>query len=161
MRGAARVGAALLFVLKAGLIAGLIASTTSASAKSAREVSYGYDQVWPALVRFLRVDENLKLTEKDPAAGYILFELADGKRTFAGAAELARTSDATGRAATRIVVRIADRPAYMESGILDRFADKLREELGAPPPAPPASQPAPPSQPGPPPEAPPQGDEKK
>jgi hypothetical protein len=116
---------------------------TPAVAKSARELGYGYDQVWPALVRFLRVDEKLKLTEKDEGSGYILFELADGKKTFAGAAELTRITDGSGRAATRVAVRIEDRPSYMEAGILDRFADKLREELGAPPPPPPASQPAP------------------
>jgi len=122
----------------------LLVSATPALAKTAREVSYRYDQVFPALVRFLRVDEKLKLTEKDDASGYVLFEMSDGKKVFAGAAELSRTTDSAGRAATRVTVRITDRPAYMELGILDRFADKLHEELGEPAPASqPASQPAP------------------
>jgi hypothetical protein len=110
-----------------------------AFAKTSRELGYRFEQVFPALVRFLRVDEKLKLTEKDESAGYILFELSDGKKTFAGAAEVAKLEGGS-----RVTVRIGDRPAYMELGILDRFADKLHEELGEPPPASqPASQPAP------------------
>jgi hypothetical protein len=115
----------------------------TAAAKTTRQVPYPYDPVWSALVRFLRVDEKLKLVEGDAETGYVIFELSEGKRTFGGAAELSRTQDATGRAATRVTVRIADRPAYMELGLLDRFELKLREELGEPPPPPPP--PAPPA----------------
>jgi hypothetical protein len=93
-------------------------------------------------VRFLRVDEKLKVTEKDDGAGYVLFELVEGKRTFPGAAELTRVTDSAGRAAIRATVRLEDRPSYMELGILERFAQKLREELGEPPPPPPPAAPA-------------------
>ena len=108
-----------------------------ASAKTARDLPYSYERVWPALLRFLRVDEKLKVTEKSEEAGYVLFELTDGKRTFPGAAELSRTSDASGRAAVRVTVKLEDRPSYMEMGVLDRLADKLHDEMGDPPPAPP------------------------
>lgn len=129
---------------------------STAAARSSREVSYEYDRVWPALVRFLRVDERLKITEKDAAAGYVLFDFSDGKgekdgkdgkdgkegkRSFPGAAELSRTLDATGRSATRVVIRIADRPDYIESALLERFTLKLREELGEPSPPPPSPPP--------------------
>jgi hypothetical protein len=94
--------------------------------------------VWSALVRFLRVDEGLKVVEKDSETGYILFELTEGKRAFRGAAEVMRAEAGS----TRVVVRISDRPAYMELGILERFGDKLREELGEPlPPSPPPPPP--------------------
>ncbi len=129
--------------MRALLAAALLLAAVPALAKTSRNVGYRYDQVFPALVRFLRVDEKLKLTEKDEASGYVLFELVDGKRSFSGAAEVAKL-DGGG---ARVTVRISDRPAYMELGILDRFADRLREELGEPPPPPPASQPA--SQPAP------------
>jgi hypothetical protein len=128
-------------VIRSLLVAALLLAATPAAAKTAREFPYGYDPVWAALVRFLRVDEGLKLVEKDEGSGYILFELSEGKRTFSGAAELLRLE--TG---TRVVVRIGDRPAYMELGLLERLSDKLREELGdapPPPPAPPAPPPAP------------------
>ena len=110
-----------------------------AYAKTTRDLSYAYDRVWPALVRFLRVDEKLKVTEKDADAGYVLFELADGKKTFPGAAELSKTTDELGRAAVHLTIKISDRPAYMEAGIADRFAEKIHEELGEPAPPPPAA----------------------
>jgi hypothetical protein len=116
----------LIRALAAALV---LAVALPAAARSAREYPYPYDPVWAALVRFLRVDEGLKLVEKDPANGYVLFELTEAKRTFSGAAELVRLE-----AGTRVVVRIADRPSYMEQGLLDRLGDKLREELGEPPP---------------------------
>jgi hypothetical protein len=120
----------------------LLAIAAPAAAKSSRELPYPYDPVFSALVRFLRVDERLKVTERDPGAGYVLFELTEGKRTFEGAAEVIKAEDGTGRPVTRIHIRIADRPSYMEIGMLDRLELKLREELGAPA-APPAPAPAP------------------
>jgi hypothetical protein len=120
----------------------LLLASAPAAAKTAREFPYAYEPVWTALVRFLRVDEKLKLLEKDSDTGYVLFELTEGKRTFSGAAEVMKLERAT-----RVIIRIGDRPAYMEAGMLDRFSDKLHEELGEPPPAPtPAPKPAPPSE---------------
>ncbi len=122
-----------------------------AAAKSTRELPYAYERVWPTLLRFLRVDEKLKVTEKSEEAGYVLFELADGKRSFPGSVELSKTTDAVGRASVRVQVKIEDRPAYMEAGILDRLAEKLHDELGDPPPPPPSPAPPPAGQPAEPP----------
>lgn len=94
---------------------------------------YGFDRVWPAAVRFLRVDEGLTITEKDADAGYVLFELREDGKTFPGALELVRTAD-RGRDAIHLVLRIEDRPEYVEQGILDRLETKLLRELGDPPP---------------------------
>jgi hypothetical protein len=105
----------------------VLAAATRADAKTARDFPYAYDPVWSTVVRFLRVDEGLRVIEKDAASGYVLFELTEGKRTFSGAAELIKV--ATG---TRVVLRLAERPAYMELGLLDRLGEKLREELGEP-----------------------------
>lgn len=124
----------------------LASAAAPAAAKSSREYPYAYAPVWSALVRFLRVDENLRVVEKDEKTGYVVFELTDGKKTFQGAAELTR-QDGGG---TRVMVRLADRPSYMELGLLDRFADKLRDELGEPvqqPPPPPAPDAGPESKP--------------
>ncbi len=95
-------------------------------------VSYSYDKVYPSSVRFLRIDEGVKVIEKDSEAGYILFELTEEGKTYEGSFEVARVRDDDGRKASRLVVRIKDRPAYMEQGLLDRFGLKLREELGLP-----------------------------
>jgi hypothetical protein len=110
-----------------------------AQARSEREASYPFERAWPTAVRFLRIDEGFSIIERDPDSGYVLFELKDDGRTFTGSMEVVRTEDDAGRRAVRIVLRIADRPAYMERGILERLARKLRADLGdpAPPPEPP------------------------
>ena len=119
----------------------LCAAPALSWAKTSRELPYAYTPVWSALVRFLRVDEKLKVIEKDADTGYVLFELSEGKKTFTGAAELLRNEGGRG---TRLTFRIDDRPSYMELGLLDRFEVKLKDELGQPaPPPPPPPPPAP------------------
>ncbi|RMH39282.1 MAG: hypothetical protein D6689_17075 [Deltaproteobacteria bacterium] len=110
----------------------VIGTTGIAAAKTARTVSYPYEQVFPAAVRFLRIDEGMKIVERDAEAGYILFELAEDGHTYRGSWEVARVRDSEGRRASRLIVRLEDRPDYMEQGLLDRFGVKLREELGEP-----------------------------
>ena len=101
----------------------LLLCASIASAKTQRELAYPYAEVWPAMLRFLRVDEKLTIVEKDADAGYILFELQDGKKTFRGSAEVAKAGDTT-----RVIITIKDRPSYMEDGLLERFERKLKEE---------------------------------
>lgn len=110
----------------------LVAFAAPAAAKTSRRASYDYERVWPAAVRFLRIDEGLKLVEKDADAGYVLFELEEEGKTFRGALEIIRRKDSVGRDAVELVLHIEDRPSYMEYGILDRLMDKLRTELGQP-----------------------------
>lgn len=115
---------------------------TLAHADTARLVSYPYDRVWPAAVRFLRVDQKLKIVEKDQESGYVLFELADDGKTFQGALQLSRAKDGDRREATRLGLKISGRPSYVEDELLVKLERKLKDELGDPAPAPPA--PAPP-----------------
>ncbi len=119
----------------------ILGAAGPAFARSDRDFPFGFSQVWPALVRFLRVDEHLKVIEKDESAGYVLFELTEEKRTFSGAAEMTHGADGT----TKVIIRIQDRPSYMEEGLLDRLGNKLHEELGDPPPAPSPPPPPPPT----------------
>ena len=98
--------------------------------------------MWPAALRFLRIDEGHKLVEKDGEAGYVIFDLSDDGKSFRGSLELIRVED-DGRPGVRIVVHIEDRPSYMESGLLRRLLAKLRTELGAPAPIRPPAKPAP------------------
>lgn len=123
-------------------IATLVALGAAAEAKTAVTVSYGYDQVFPAAVRFLRIDERLKIVERDAESGYIVFELEDDGETYEGYFEVARVRDAAGRDASRLQLRIDGRPEYTEQGLLDRFRLKLRRELGLPA-DPPPKKPAP------------------
>lgn len=124
----------------------LAALTTAASAKTERTARYTFDQVWPTAVRHLRVDEGFTIVEKDPDVGYVVFQVREEGKVFSGALEVMKHKDAGGRSSVRLVLRIGDRPAYMEAGVLDRMLAKLREEHGDPPAGesrPPADKPRP------------------
>jgi hypothetical protein len=124
------------------LLAVLVAGASSAAAKTERSASYSFEQVWPTAVRHLRVDEGFTIVEKDQDTGYVVFEVKEEGKNFSGTLELVRQKDQAGRAAVRLVLRIGDRPAYMEAGVLDRMLEKLRKEYGEPPDPP--EQPRPP-----------------
>jgi hypothetical protein len=126
--------------LRAGLVAlafvaSLGAPGGDAAARSDRTLAYPRDQAWPAAVRFLAVDERLKLVEKDADAGYVLFELRDEGKLFRGSLEVV-VIVVEGRTLVRFVLTIEDRPSWLEVAMLGRLERKLRAELGSPAPAP-------------------------
>jgi len=123
----------------------LVLVATPAFARSEKTMAYPRDQVWSPVVRFVAVDEHLKITEKDPDAGYVLFELRDEGKTFRGSLEV-MTIDHDGRKETRFVIQIEDRPSWMELAMLGRLEKKLRTELGSPNPSP-TPKPTPPPEP--------------
>ncbi len=127
-------------IAAAAIALAILAVAGAADARTTSVVSYPYKQVFPSAVRFLRIDEGLRITEKDAESGYILFEVDDDGKTYRGSFEVARVRDQDGRDASRIIVRIEDRPLYMEQGLVDRFGQKLYRELGDPA-APPAKEP--------------------
>lgn len=125
-------------VLGVMLAAGLAAP---AWGRSEKILAYSRDQVWPTAVRFLAVDEHVKITEKDAEAGYVIFELRDDGRVFRGSLEVA-TMIRDGRSVVRFILQIADRPSWLETAMLGRLESKLRAELGST--SPPPSEPPPP-----------------
>jgi hypothetical protein len=72
------------------------------------------------------------IVEKDREAGYVLFDLKEEGKTFRGALELVATRK-DGRDLVRLILRIEDRPEYVEVGMLERLERKLRGEHGPPP----------------------------
>lgn len=138
-----------LVVLGLALIAGLAGP---AWARSEKTLAYQRTDVWPAAVRFLVVDEHLKITDKDADAGYVLFELRDDGKLFRGSLEV-MTVVRDGRTLVRFVLQIADRPSWLEIAMLTRLETKLRAELGSPAP-PPSKQDPPPAKDEPKPDAP-------
>jgi hypothetical protein len=124
------------------LLAGLFLGLPTAEARSVGTVSYPIADVWPSAVRFLRIDRNCAIREKDEAAGYILFDYPEGQKLHKGSLELIRTSDSEGREITRVAASLPDLPRYLEQLLIDKFAAKLREDHGAPAP-PPSRKPAP------------------
>jgi hypothetical protein len=95
-----------------------------ADARSEKTVHSTAARVFPAAVRFLRIDEGVKVLEKDAEAGYVIFELTDDAKTFRGALEVVTVSEKD----VRIVITIDDRPSYVESAMLERLEQKLKRE---------------------------------
>jgi hypothetical protein len=105
------------------VLAGLFFAPPAAEARSVGTVPYAMADVWPSAVRFLRIDRNCVIREKDETAGYILFDYPEGQRLHKGSLELVRASDGDGR--------------DLEQLLLDKLAAKLREDHGSPAPPPP------------------------
>jgi hypothetical protein len=125
-----------------GLAAALSLGAASVGAKSTYVSPYGYERTWNAALRLVRVDNGWKITEKDDASGYILFEYRSPESTKAtpGSLELVRGHDAD--SPVSVLAQLAQMPQYHEQVLLDALASKMRREYGDPParrkPAPPA-----------------------
>jgi len=104
-----------------------------ADAKATYESPYGYARTWNAAMRLVRVDNGWKVTEKDEANGYLLFEYRslENARAAAGSIELVRGHDSDGTVS--VVVQLPQMPHYHEQVILDGLASKMRREYGDPP----------------------------
>jgi hypothetical protein len=128
-----------------GVVALSLALLTASSltwARTLETVPYPIASVWPAAVRFLRVNRDFPIREKDESAGYVLFDYTDGPKPCKGSLELIRVTDAEGRDATRVAVSIPELPRRYEAMLADKLAAKLRDDIG--PPAPPPRKPEPP-----------------
>ena len=111
-----------------------IATTTlHADAKSSYQSPYGYDRTWNAALRLVRVDDGWKITEKDDANGYLLFEYKspESSKPSAGSLELVRRPDPD--APVSVLVQLPQMPHYHEQVLLDTLAAKMRREYGDPP----------------------------
>lgn len=116
----------------------------SAALGQSRVLSYPVDAVWPATIRYLRVDRGYAIVDRDADAGFILFEIpAKATRADApavrGSFEVFATKDASGRPSAHVEVATEGGPAHLPHAILDGLAAKLRAEQG--PPAPPPGKP--------------------
>jgi hypothetical protein len=119
-----------------------------AAARSEKTLAYQRAEVWPAAVRFLVVEEHLKITEKDADAGYVLFELLDDGKPYRGSLEVMSVV-VDGQTEVRFVLQIADRPSWIEVAMLTRLERKLHSELGSPSPPPTKADPKDPKDPKP------------
>jgi hypothetical protein len=123
------------------LAASWTAAPGAALARSTSVLSYPVADVWPTAVRFVRVDRGYTVKEKEEEAGYILFEMPEGTKTYKASLELIRATDDLGRDATRAAISIPDLPRHFEVMLLDKLAAKVREERGSPAPPPPPRKP--------------------
>ena len=96
-----RGGAGAIAPLAAAALTLISLAAAPAHARSSVVVPYTIAEVWPAAIRFLRVDRNYRVREKDEPAGYVLFDLPENKRTYRAALEMVKTTDDEGRVATQ------------------------------------------------------------
>ncbi|MGH7295368.1 MAG: hypothetical protein ACRELB_10565, partial [Polyangiaceae bacterium] len=94
---------------------------------------YGYERTWNAALRLVRVDNGWKVTEKDDANGYLLFDYKSpsGDKPYPGSMELVKSSDPDGPVS--VLVQLPAMPQYHEQVLLDALASKMRREYGDPP----------------------------
>jgi hypothetical protein len=133
MRRRLLLASVLLVLAVTGIV---ILPAAPADAKSNYESAYGFDRTWNAGVRLVRVDLGLKVTEKDDANGYLLFDYKSpesGAKAVPGSMEFIKEKDGS----VRVVVQITQMPGYHEQVLVDHLQRKLRSEYGDPPRTPP------------------------
>jgi len=117
------------------IVAALVMTATSnVEAKTTRDLTYRSSLIWRSAVRFLRVDQNYKVLEKDKDAGYLIFEYADAGKKYSASMEMIPLVKNDKRY-VRASIRIEAMPSYVEVVLIDRFLRKLKEEYGVQPPA--------------------------
>lgn len=144
------IKAALVGVLSAGVGAFVVvASAPWADAKATYESPYGYERTWNAALRLVRVDNGWKVTEKDEASGYLLFEYksVENAKPTSGSVEFVRGGDES--SPVSVLIELPQMPHYHEQLMLDALAAKMRREYGDVPPPPRAPPPTPSSAPAP------------
>jgi hypothetical protein len=119
----------------AGLALGLLGLFPAAPAwsKATLDSLYGFERTWNAALRLVRVDNNLKVTEKDESAGYFLFEYRStesGSKTSPGSMEIIRGVNPTDP--VRVSVQLPQMPHYHEQALVDALLRKLRADFGEP-----------------------------
>lgn len=102
-----------------------------AEASVAYTSPYTFDQTYASSLRLLRIDLDLKITEKDHDLGYVMFEYTSpesGKKVYYGSIELVES-----KSGVNVAIQIPAMPQYHERVILDKLAKKLESEHGEPP----------------------------
>lgn len=115
------------------MTAAIVVPSYEAQAKSGYDSAYGFERTWNAALRLIRVDLGFKVTEKDDAAGYVLFDYTSpesGGKVVAGSMQFIREKD---DGTVQVVVQIPQMPGYHEQVLIDALARKLRAEYGDPP----------------------------
>ena len=116
---------------RAAWILTALALPAGASARQQGDLRYPFEQVWNASLRMVRVDLRMPVTDRDPEAGYLLFDYIDHGKRFPGSVELVRGE--RGKApATKIVIQVQGMPGYVEQMLLTKLSEKLRADFGDP-----------------------------
>lgn len=100
-------------------------------AKTTHASPYSYEQTYGSVLRLVKVDLGLTVTDQDAQWGYLMFEYTSpesGNRKTRGSFELVRVRDAV-----QVALQLPALPSYHERVIMDKLTRKLVDEHGAPP----------------------------
>ncbi len=119
-------------------VAAVLLVAQVAEARTGGTMEYGYEQVWSAIIRLVRVDLRMTIDERDKDLGFVLFQYREGKREFPGSIEVIEEKSDDGKVTIQAVVQIPGMPSYVEQVMLDQLKKKLKDDYG--PPLPPPSK---------------------
>ena len=111
---------------------GLIALTWAslALARTEETTPYSKMQAYNGALRFLRIEQEFEVIERDPDLGYMLFQyptgVGDDKTT--GSLEVVERDDEV-----LVVIQISKLPAHHESRLVSALLKKLESDYGTPP----------------------------
>jgi hypothetical protein len=113
----------------------IAALTIPALARVDGSSAYTKVQTYSGALRYVRVDLNYEVVEKDPEAAYLIFKYTPpgGSKTSAVTGTLEVIEAGGG---VRVFVNLPRMPEYHERVFRDGLLKKLKDEYGAPPAAP-------------------------
>lgn len=106
----------------------LLAWTAVSSARTEETTGYTKSQAYNGALRFLRVEQEFQVIEKDADLGYMLFEYPTGTDddTTTGSVEVIERDEEV-----LVVVQISELPAHHESRLASALLKKLEADYGA------------------------------
>jgi len=113
-------------------------ATANARVTRTRVLPYPVDQIWPATLRYLRVDRGFAVVDRDREGGFILFEFPVGvDRVARGSVEFIEKEDVSGRPSAQVQVSTEGGATHLPFSLLEGIAAKVKTERGGPAPPPP------------------------
>jgi hypothetical protein len=107
----------------------LLGWATLSWARTEETTPYTKTQAYNGALRFLRIEQEFEVIERDPDLGYVLFQYPTGvgDATTTGSLEVVEREDEV-----LVVVQISKLPAHHESRLVGALLKKLEADYGAP-----------------------------
>jgi len=104
--------------------------TSLATARTEETTAYTKAQAYNGALRFLRVEQEFEVIEKDQDLGYVLFQYptGDGDARTTGSLEVIEREEEV-----LVVVQISELPSHHESRLVGALLKKLEADYGTPP----------------------------
>jgi hypothetical protein len=120
---------AIKWLLCLGLLSGGSLTSSNSFGRAEAHAGYSKTQTYSGALRYLRVDLGYEITEKDADAAYVLFRFVpSGKRDPTnGSVEIVEAGEDV-----KVLVQLAQLPAYYETVLRDGLMRKLHDEYGEP-----------------------------